>query len=308
MAANGITELRTSDPSNTPKYWAEAIRTANRVGLKTILNIIYSISPKHSDDYFAYRFREAAKLKPYRLCLKIPADSSLPTQLGGWCRFFCAKPTGSRWSSTPIATRGWALCVAWRPSSLALPRSIRPSRRWQTPLPTLRCSMSPRMPALLGYHPVINEDALKPVRDHFSAIAKQERLPVGKPLEYDAFHPLHQVPAGMISNFRFQLSNLGKLEKLPEVLEEVTRVRAEFGYPIMVTPDSQFFGVQAAVNVMVGERYKEVTDEVLLYALGLWGEEEAESIEPNLKDTLLHRPRARELSKLKAPEMTSKTV
>jgi oxaloacetate decarboxylase alpha subunit len=117
---------------------------------------------------------------------------------------------------------------------------------------------------------------------------------------------LHQVPGGMISNFRFQLSNLGKLEKLPEVLEEVTRVRAEFGYPIMVTPYSQFFGVQAAVNVMVGERYKEVTDEVLLYALGLWGEEEAESIEPNLKDKLLNRPRAKELSKLKAPEMTLK--
>lgn len=94
------------------------------------------------------------------------------------------------------------------------------------------------------------------------------------------------------------------MEKLPEVLEEVARVRAEFGYPIMVTPYSQFFGVQAAVNIMVGERYKEVTDEVLLYALGLWGEEEAESIEPNLKDKLLHRPRTKELSKLKAPEMT----
>ena len=48
LAANGITELRTSDPSNTPEYWAEAIRTASRVGLKTILNIIYSISPRHS--------------------------------------------------------------------------------------------------------------------------------------------------------------------------------------------------------------------------------------------------------------------
>jgi oxaloacetate decarboxylase alpha subunit len=158
----------------------------------------------------------------------------------------------------------------------------------------------------LGYHPVIDEEAIKPVSDHFSAIAKQENLPIGKPLEYDAFHPLHQVPGGMISNFRFQLSNLGELEKLPEVLEEVIRVRAEFGYPIMVTPYSQFFGVQAAVNVMVGERYKEVTDEVLLYALGLWGEEEAQSIEPNLKDMLLERPRAKELRKLKAPEMTLK--
>ena len=121
---------------------------------------------------------------------------------------------------------------------------------------------------------------------------------MGKPLEYDALHPLHQVPGGMISNFRFQLGNLGKLDQLPAVLEEVSRVRAEFGYPIMVTPYSQFFGVQAAINVMVGKRYKEVTDEVLLYALGFWGEEEAQSIDADLKDRLLSSPRAKELAKL----------
>ncbi len=93
----------------------------------------------------------------------------------------------------------------------------------------------------------------------------------------------------MISNFRFQLGNLAKLDQLPAVLEEVTRVRAEFGYPIMVTPYSQFFGVQAAINVMVGARYQEVTDEVLLYALGYWGEEEAQSIDANLRDRLVEQ-------------------
>ena len=108
----------------------------------------------------------------------------------------------------------------------------------------------------------------------------------------------------MISNFRFQLGNLGKLDQLPAVLEEVSRVRAEFGYPIMVTPYSQFFGVQAAINVMVGQRYQEVTDEVLLYALGYWGEEEAQSIEANLRDRLVSSARAKELAQLKAPEMT----
>ena len=151
----------------------------------------------------------------------------------------------------------------------------------------------------LGYRTMVDEEAVKPVETHFTEIARKENLPVGRPLEYDAFHPLHQVPGGMISNFRFQLGNLGKLDKRPEVLEEVSRVRAEFGYPIMVTPYSQFFGVQAAINVIVGARYKEVTDEVLLYALGFWGEEEAESIEDNLKDRLLSTPRARELAKLK---------
>ena len=145
---------------------------------------------------------------------------------------------------------------------------------------------------------------MKPARDHFSAVAKQENLPVGKPLEYDAFHPIHQVPGGMISNFRFQLANLGKLDKLNAVLEEVARVRAEFGYPIMVTPYSQFFGVQAAINVSVGARYKEITDEVILYALGFWGEEEAESIDADLRDRILSRPRAKELSRMKPPELS----
>jgi oxaloacetate decarboxylase (Na+ extruding) subunit alpha len=158
----------------------------------------------------------------------------------------------------------------------------------------------------LGYKTLIDEEVLKPVQEHFFAVAKKENLPVGKPLEYDAFHPLHQVPGGMISNFRFQLANLGKLDKLQEVLEEVSRVRGEFGFPIMVTPYSQFFGVQAAINVMVGARYKEVTDEVLLYALGFWGEEEARSIEPNLRDRLLNNARARELATFKPPDMSVK--
>jgi oxaloacetate decarboxylase alpha subunit len=160
----------------------------------------------------------------------------------------------------------------------------------------------------LGYRTMVDEEIVKPVRDHFTAVAKQEKLPMGRPLEYDAFHPLHQVPGGMISNFRFQLGNLGKLDKLHAVLEEVSRVRAEFGYPIMVTPYSQFFGVQAAINVMVGERYKEVTDEVLLYALGFWGDEEAQGIEPNLKDRLLGGARARELATIKPSEMTLKEL
>ncbi|HEY6368272.1 MAG TPA: hypothetical protein VI585_26110 [Candidatus Binatia bacterium] len=115
LAANGITELRTSDPSNTPKYWAEAIRTANRVGLKTILNIIYSISPKHSDDYFAYRFREGAKLKPSRLCFKDPGGLLTPDATRRLVPILLREANET--PVEPIATRGWALCVAWRPSS-----------------------------------------------------------------------------------------------------------------------------------------------------------------------------------------------
>jgi oxaloacetate decarboxylase alpha subunit len=74
----------------------------------------------------------------------------------------------------------------------------------------------------------------------------------------------------------------------------------------MVTPYSQFVGVQAAINVIVGQRYKEVTDEMIQYALGHWGEEEARSIDANLRDKILSRPRAQELAKWKLPEISVK--
>ena len=76
----------------------------------------------------------------------------------------------------------------------------------------------------------------------------------------------------MISNLRFQLKNLGLLDRLPEVLEEAILVRKDLGYPIMVTPFSQFVGSQAAINVIKGERYIQVTDQVIQYATGLVGQ------------------------------------
>ena len=62
--------------------------------------------------------------------------------------------------------------------------------------------------------------------------------------------------------------------------------------------------MQAAINVIVGARYKEITDEVILYALGFWSEEEAESIDADLRDRILSRPRAKELSRMKPPELS----
>jgi oxaloacetate decarboxylase alpha subunit len=129
-------------------------------------------------------------------------------------------------------------------------------------------------------------------------------LPIGAPVEYDAGHATHQVPGGMISNFRYQLARVGMQGRLPEVLEETARVRADLGYPIMVTPYSQFVGVQATMNVILAERYREVSDELIQYALGFWGEEDAAAIHPNVKERILNRPRAKELSQWHAPEIT----
>ena len=272
LAANGISELRTSDPSNTPTYWREAVAGAKRVGLKTILNIIYSISPKHTDEYF----RPNAAAKP---------PSSMSRGSASKIRAACSRRSDPRAGAVdPREAKGKPVefhthCNTGLGAHL-LPRGDQARHHFDQHgdpaarrgfLQSVAFQRRHERPGAGLSHQRSTKRLLNPVTRHFTAVAKQENLPIGRPLEYDAFHPLHQVPGGMISNFRFQLANLGKLDQLPAVLEEVTRVRAEFGYPIMVTPYSQFFGVQAAINVMVGERYKEVTDEVLLYALGLLG-------------------------------------
>ncbi|MDE3110416.1 MAG: hypothetical protein KGL02_10810, partial [Acidobacteriota bacterium] len=83
--------------------------------------------------------------------------------------------------------------------------------------------------------------------------------------------------------------------RLPAVLDENARVRRDFGFPIMVTPYSQFVGAQAVLNVIAGARYKQVSDEIIQYASGFWGEEESASISPDIRDQILDRPRAKVL-------------
>jgi oxaloacetate decarboxylase alpha subunit len=112
----------------------------------------------------------------------------------------------------------------------------------------------------------------------------------------------------MISNLHFQLKNIGMLHRLDEVLEETVKVRAELGYPIMVTPFSQFVGSQAAINVIKGERYAQVTDQVIQYALGIWGTEAASEVDRNIKDKILDRPRANEFAVWEAPQPSIEEV
>jgi oxaloacetate decarboxylase alpha subunit len=306
LAANGISELRTSDPSNTPAYWKQAVDAAKRAGLKTILNIIYSVSPKHSDDYFVERTREAAQLDVARICFKDPGGLLTPESTRRLVPLILRASGNKPLEFHTHCTTGLGAISCLEAIKLgvtSINTAIPPLADASSNPSIFNVAMNARA---LGYQTTVDEEILKPVCKHFTALAKQEHLPIGRPAEYDAFHPQHQVPGGMISNFRFQLASLGKLDKLPQVLQEVSQVRAEFGYPIMVTPYSQFFGVQAAINVIVGQRYKEVTDEVLLYALGFWGEEEAQSIEPNLRDRLLGSSRAKELAELRPREMSLK--
>jgi pyruvate carboxylase subunit B len=95
----------------------------------------------------------------------------------------------------------------------------------------------------------------------------------------------HQIPGGMTSNLYLQIKQMKALDRLNEVLEEVPKVRAELGYPPLVTPTSQMVGVQALYNVLFG-RYKQITTQLQDYCYGLYGKPPS-SIDPDIQRIVL---------------------
>ena len=107
-----------------------------------------------------------------------------------------------------------------------------------------------------------------------------------KMLKVDVNALIYQVPGGMLSNLVSQLKQAGKSDKLTEVLEEVPRVRADAGYPPLVTPSSQIVGTQAVFNVIGGERYKMVTKEFKGLVQGQYGKTPVE-IDPEFAKKII---------------------
>jgi oxaloacetate decarboxylase alpha subunit len=111
---------------------------------------------------------------------------------------------------------------------------------------------------------------LKTVADYFEDVRKKyASYDVGTMISVGVL--IWQIPGGMMSNFVSQLEKQNALDKLEAVLDEVPRVRQDLGYPPLVTPTSQIVGTQAVLNVVAGERYKMVTNEVKNYLRGLYG-------------------------------------
>src|SRR5215468_1992450 len=302
LVCYGITLTRTSNCWNDFDELRDEVRDLRGIGMDTIVNLIYSVSPRHTDEYYAKKTREAAAINPYRICFKdvgglltperartlIPAilqnAGAVPVEYHAHC-------------NNGLAT----LCYleAVKHGITALHTAVPPLANGSSQPSIANVARNLRA---LGYTPVVNDDEVKPVEEHFCAVAKREGLAIGRPFAYDASQYSHQVPGGVISNLRHQLHVIGKEDKLQETLDEAALVRADFGYPIMVTPLSQFVVSQAAINVIVGERYKEVTDQVIQYVLGLWGKEAPGIMDPDVKDKILSRSRARDWQGWEPPE------
>jgi len=296
MARAGVSEVRISDSWNDPADWEWRVRQAKNAGIKPIINLIYTVSPRHTDDYFAAKIHEAFALDVYRVILKDPGGILTPERTKTLVPAVLKAAGGKIVELHTHCTTGLGtLCCleAIQAGMTHVNTAIPPLADGSSNPSIFNVAMNARA---LGYLTVVNEEPLRAVSAHFTACAKRENLPIGKTPEYDYAQYVHQIPGGMISNLRHQLRRVGIENKLDQSLEEAARVRAEFGYPIMVTPLSQFVGSQAAINVIVGERYKQVTDQTIEYAMGIWGKEGAEFMDADVRAKILDRPRAKEIA------------
>jgi oxaloacetate decarboxylase alpha subunit len=308
IAAHGIRQVRLSDPSNTAAGWRAHAGYARGAGIDFIVNLIYALAPKYSDEYYAQKAREAAALDVLRICIKDPGGLLTPERVRTLVPVVLQNTNG-------IPVELHTHCNTGLGSQCCVEAIKLGVRHINTAVPPMADSAS--NPSLfnvamnaraLGYATTVDETLLKPVERHFTSVALRDGLPLGAPSPYDIAPHVHQVPGGMVSNLRFQLAMVKMEHRLDAVVEEIAKVRIELGYPIMVTPYAQFVAVQATMNVMTGERYSQCPDEVIQFALGLWGIEERDSMDPDIRDRVLDRPRAKELARRQPPQPSLKEV
>jgi len=308
VVAHGITLTRSSDPWNDYEAAAIEIEALKKLGMDVVINIIYSVSPRHTDEYYAERARQAAAIQPYRICFKDVAGLLTPDRARTLIPLIQRNIGAVPLEFHAHCNNGFApfnYLEAIKLGVDTLHTAIPPLANGSSQPSIFNIASNARA---LGFRPLIDPEAIKPVEKHFSFIAKLEGHPIGAQREYDHAQYLHQVPGGMISNLRHQLRTMNMENRLQETLEEAGRVRAEFGYPIMVTPLAQFVGSQAAINVVTGERYKEVTDQSIQYALGHWGKEAPLVMDANVKDKILSCPRANDWRKWSPPDLSLEDV
>ncbi|WP_273847066.1 biotin carboxyl carrier protein [Rubrobacter calidifluminis] len=296
---NGMRRIQIVDPSNQPEALLRMARVAREEGFEeVVVGLTYSISPVHTHDYYLERAEAVSRSEDIdRLYLKDPGGLLMPeavrTLIPGFIERFAPRPVELH-SHCTIGLGPLAYVEGLRSGVRTLHTAVEPLGSGSSN-PPAKSTLRNVEAEGLSYD--LDTEALEAVSGYFDELARERGLPGGSPREFDGAYFRHQMPGGMISTTRRQLQELGRPELFDAVLEEVPRVRAEMGYPIMVTPVSQFVATQAVMNVISGERWSRVSDEMVRYFLGHYYETPA-PVDPEVADRVLSTPRASELKDL----------
>lgn len=267
---NGVDIFRVFDALNDSRNLAAAIKAVKKHGGHAQGTLCYTISPVHTVEKYINYAKEQVELGIDSLCIKDMAGILSPISaerlVSGLVKEFdipiqlhCHASSGMAMATYVEAVRAGAGAIDCAISSMAGFSS-------QPPVETMSAIFSET-----NYSADLDVEALQRVARYFNELApKRKRASSALPF-IDPGILVHQIPGGMISNFRSQLEMQNALDKLPEVLDEVSNVRKDLGYPPLVTPTSQIVGTQAVMNVIAGERYKIIPNEVKDYVRGKYG-------------------------------------
>lgn len=270
---NGIDIVRIFDALNDLRNIEVAVDETLKRGGHAQGTIVYTISPIHSLESYVKLVRELENMGVNSICIKDMAGIMGPQEAFDLVKAFkettelpVALHTHSTTGLAPMtylkAAEAGVDCIDTAISSFSGGTS-------QPATESMYYALKES-----GFECDLDSHALKEINDFFKPV-KEKFISTGLLNPYvlgtetDAL--VYQIPGGMLSNLIAQLKQQNALDKLNEVLRETPRVREDLGYPPLVTPMSQMVGVQAAVNVLSGERYKNISKEIKAYIRGEYG-------------------------------------
>jgi oxaloacetate decarboxylase alpha subunit len=270
---NGIDIIRVFDALNDPRNLMKAVETVKKEGGHAQAAMSYTISPIHTNEVFANMAKEYADMGADSICIKDMAGLLDPYNTFELVKAIKAK------ISIPLelhthATSGlgsMALLKGVEAGADIIDTAISPFGEG-----TSQPSTEPMVKTFAGtkYDTGMDMNALNEIAEYFRPIREKyiaDGLLDPKLMGVDINTLKYQVPGGMLSNLVSQLKQSNAMNKFEEVLKEVPRVREDLGYPPLVTPTSQIVGTQAVLNIVMGERYKMVPNEVKQLVKGMYG-------------------------------------
>lgn len=266
---NGMDIVRVFDGLNDIRNMELAMRTVKEAGGHVQGTVVYSTSPVHNLDTYVAFTKELMDVGIDSLCIKDMAGILTPYtayELVKRLKEFVDVPIQLHTHYTS-GMASMTLLKAIEAGVDVVDCALSPLA-----LGTSQPAVEPMVAVLEGtpYDTGLDLDQISAISEKLTAIkAKYPQAQNASIYQVNTNVLRYQMPGGMISNFISQLGD--QIDRLPEVLNEVPRVREDLGYPPLVTPFSQMVGSQAFMNVIAGERYKMVSNEVKNYLMGHYG-------------------------------------
>ncbi|MCD4864140.1 MULTISPECIES: sodium-extruding oxaloacetate decarboxylase subunit alpha [Pseudomonas] len=269
-AANGIDVFRIFDAMNDVRNLETAIRAVKASGKHAQGTLCYTTSPVHSVVAFVDQAKRMADLGVDSIAIKDMAGLLTPYATGELVKALKEALTLDVVVHSHDTAGVAAMCQlkAVENGADRIDTAIS-SMAWGTSHPGTESMVAALRDT--PYDTGLDLELLQEIGLYFHAVRKKYHQFESEFTGVDTRVQVNQVPGGMISNLANQLREQGALNRMNEVLEEIPRVRKDLGYPPLVTPTSQIVGTQAFFNVLAGERYKTITNEVKLYLQGRYG-------------------------------------